>query len=51
MPDERKNNAIFGSDFNSLISYNRIDGYVEKINFKNKISEEIKFKFPSFTNQ
>ncbi len=36
MPDERKNHAIFGSDFNPLISYNRIDGYVEKINFKTK---------------
>lgn len=34
MPDERKNQAIFGSDFNPLISYNKIDGYVEKINLK-----------------
>ncbi len=39
MPDERKNNAIFGSNFNSLISYNRIDGYVKKINFKTEKSD------------
>ena len=39
MPDERKNHAIFGSDFNPSINYNRIDGYVEKINFKSNSSD------------
>lgn len=39
MPDERKNDAIFGSNFNQLINYSRIDGYVEKINFKTKSQE------------
>ena len=35
MPDERKNDAIL-EVLQPLINYNRIDGYVEKINFKTK---------------
>ena len=32
LPDERKNNSIFGSNFQESNDYNKIDGYVDFIN-------------------
>tara|TARA_B100000886_G_scaffold336127_1_gene294329 strand:+ start:466 stop:1926 length:1461 start_codon:yes stop_codon:yes gene_type:complete len=54
LPDERKNISIFGSDFKTPKSYNKIDGYVDFINIgepKEKPKLSIKTSNSYFINE